>query len=246
MDFGRGKLKEALTSRIERQFDRQYFDPIEKLLVIGCASLRSTPPIISDGGIIRRGYEFALALIQIISVMTNYRRNFLPGGTFFFTAASADRSSRLLVERIDDLRGAMQRAKQDMPFNTIAMVVMPDHLHCIWRLPEGDVDYPGRWRVLKAAFSRSMPKGERRSASRVSKGERGIWQRRYWEHTLRNETDVNRHIDYIHFSPVKHGHVERVVDWPYSTFHRYVALGRYPSDWGGGGVEWVGGVGGRC
>ena len=177
--------------------------------------------------------------------MTNYRRNFLPGGTYFFTAVLANRHSRLLVDKIEALRGALQHTQREMPFKVIAMVVLLDHLHCVWRLPQGDADYPTRWKLFKTAFSRCIPKGERRSVSRISKGERGIWQRRYWEHTLFDGDDVNRHIDYIHFNPVKHGYVDRVVDWPYSTFHRYVELNRYPADWAGGGVEWGSGFGER-
>jgi putative transposase len=112
-------------------------------------------------------------------------------------------------------------------------VVLPDHLHAIWSLPENDLDFATRWRLIKSALSRTLPRDERISASRASKGERGIWQRRYWEHTLRDERDFARHVDYIHFNPVKHGHVARVRDWPYSSFHRMVRRGVYPNDWAG-------------
>ena len=101
----------------------------------------------------------------------------------------------------------------------------------IWTLPEGDADFPLRWRLIKTAFSHRLPGGERISTSRAAKGERGIWQRRYWERTLRDEKDFERHCDYIHFNPVKHGHVIRARDWPYSSFRRWVRLGAYPSDW---------------
>ena len=114
-------------------------------------------------------------------------------------------------------------------------MILPEHLHCIWTLPEGDADYPERWRRIKAMFSRSLTDSISRSPSKILKGERGIWQRRYWEHTLRDETDWQRHIDYIHYNPVKHRHVECVVDWPFSTFHRYVEAGVYPRDWAGSG-----------
>lgn len=117
------------------------------------------------------------------------------------------------------------------------MVVLPEHLHCLWRLPPGDADFSTRWKKIKAAFSRAQPKTELRSASRAAKGERGIWQRRFWEHAVRDEADWRRHVDYIHFNPVKHGHVPRVADWPYSTFHDYVRRGLYPVDWGGGVPE---------
>jgi len=165
--------------------------------------------------------------------MTTYRRLFIPGGTYFFTVALADRSSSLLTERIDDLRAAYRYAHDRHPFETVAMVVLPEHIHCIWTLPEDDADYPTRWRLLKTAFSRRIPALEPRSNSRQAKHERGIWQRRYWEHAVRDEEDLLRHVDYIHFNPVKHGYVGRVGDWPYSTFPRFVARGWFPEDWGG-------------
>jgi putative transposase len=141
--------------------------------------------------------------------VTNYRRNFVCGGSFFFTANLAERRLHLLVDHIDNLRSAFRRVRRYHPFGIEAIVVLPDHLHAIWTLPEGDHDFALRWRLIKSAFSRSLPRGERISASRASKGERGIWQRRYWEHTLRDEQDFARHADYIHFNPVKHGHVSR-------------------------------------
>lgn len=177
--------------------------------------------------------------------MTDYRRNFVPGGSYFFTVAAADRSSRLLVDNMDLLRDALLLVKRSMPFGLIAMAVMPEHLHCVWTLPAGDADYPTRWKKIKAAFSRGLPKGESRSASRIAKGERGIWQRRYWEHSLRDENDMCRHIDYIHYNPVKHGHVINVADWPYSTFHQYVRRGVYTMDWAGSALDAMSNVGER-
>lgn len=112
-----------------------------------------------------------------------------------------------------------------------AIVVLPEHLHTIWTLPAGDCDYATRWRLIKSRFSRGMPTGERILRSRLGKGERGIWQRRYWEHTLRDELDYARHVDYIHINPVKHDYVNSVAEWPYSSFHRYVDMGVYPADW---------------
>jgi putative transposase len=165
--------------------------------------------------------------------MTNYRRNFVPGGTFFFTVNMAERRLRLLTEHIDLLRAAFRATRLRHPFTIDAIVVLPDHLHAIWTLPEDDADFATRWRLLKSPFSRALPGGERISNSRLRKGERGIWQRRYWEHTIRDEMDRTRHIDYIHINPVKHGHVTRVRDWPYSSFHRMVRLGTYPEDWAG-------------
>jgi len=117
------------------------------------------------------------------------------------------------------------------------VVILPDHLHALMTLPPCDTAYPMRWRLIKTEFSRALPKGESRSESRVAKRERGIWQRRYWEHTIRNESDYRQHIDYIHWNPVKHGWVERVRDWPHSSFHRFVATGDYPADWCGNNVS---------
>jgi REP-associated tyrosine transposase len=165
--------------------------------------------------------------------MTNYRRNFLPGGSFFFTVNLLDRQSRLLTEQIELLRKAFRYAQERHPFSIEASVVLPDHLHAVWTMPDGDADYALRWRLIKSTFSRELAPTEMLSKSRASKGERGIWQRRYWEHTLRDENDFAKHVDYIHFNPVKHGHVSRVVDWPYSSFHRFVRLGIYPVDWAG-------------
>ena len=163
--------------------------------------------------------------------MTNYRRNFVPGGSFFFTVNLADRRLRVLTERVDLLRSAFRYAQARHPFTIEAIVVLPDHLHAIWTLPPGDVDFPMRWRLIKTEFSRALEPEERRSQSRKAKGERGIWQRRYWEHTLRNDNDFERHCDYIHFNPVKHGYVSTTREWPYSSFKRFVKSGVYPIDW---------------
>jgi putative transposase len=165
--------------------------------------------------------------------MTDYRRNFIAGGSFFFTVNLAERRLRLLTEHVEELRTAFRETRRRHRFTIDAMVVLPDHLHVIWRLPEADAGFATRWRLIKAAFSRSVVVGERISGSRAAKGERGIWQRRYCEHTIRDENDFARHIDYIHINPVKHGLVTRVGDWPYSSFHRMVKLGIYPEDWAG-------------
>ena len=162
-----------------------------------------------------------------------YRRADVAGGTYFFTVNLAERKRMLLVDHIDVLRSVMEKVKKAHPFRIDAMVILPDHLHAIWTLPEGDVDYPLRWSLIKAGFSRRLPKTERRNLSRIAKGERGIWQRRYWEHMIRDERDYTRHMDYIHYNPVKHGYVHRVTDWPYSTFHRAVAHGLYSQNWAG-------------
>jgi putative transposase len=165
--------------------------------------------------------------------MTNYRRNFLPGGSFFFTVNLAQRKRRLLVQHIDVLRGAMRAVRCKHPFTIEAAIVLPDHLHMIWTLPQDDSDFALRWRLIKTAFSRGLAMDESISASRASKGERGIWQRRYWEHTLRDDADFERHVNYIHYNPVKHGDVKRAQDWPHSSFHRMIRLGVYAPDWVG-------------
>ena len=165
--------------------------------------------------------------------MTNYRRNFVPGGSYFFTVNLADRRSRLLIDHIELLRDAFRYTQTRHPFIVEATVVLPDHLHAVWTLPDGDPDFSLRWRLIKSTFSRALPPGEQVSASLAGRGERGIWQRRYWEHTLRDEADFARHVDYIHFNPVKHGHAQRVREWPYSSFQRMVRLGVYPEDWAG-------------
>ncbi|XZG70736.1 REP-associated tyrosine transposase [Chitinibacteraceae bacterium HSL-7] len=165
----------------------------------------------------------------------DYRRAWCPGGTYFFTVNLLERrGNRLLVERIDLLRAAVQTVQRSHPFIIHGWVVLPEHLHCILELPAGDADFALRWRLIKLLFSRQLPKLERRSQVRQQRGERGIWQRRYWEHLIRDAADFAAHMDYLHFNPVKHGLVSRVVDWPYSTFHLLVAAGVYPADWGGG------------
>lgn len=147
--------------------------------------------------------------------MPNYRRHRVPGGTYFFTVNLLERRNR--------------------PFYVDAWVVLPDHMHCIWTLPEGDADYASRWKAIKTAFSKSIPKSEFRSPVRVANDERGIWQRRYWEHTVRDARDYAAHMDYVHVNPVKHGLVSCVADWPFSSFHRLVKDGVYPVDWAGNG-----------
>jgi len=165
--------------------------------------------------------------------MTDYRRYRINGGTYFFTVNLADRNRALLIEHIDTLRESFRVVKEAHPFEIEAIVIMPEHLHTIWTLPDGDDDFSQRWRQIKSAFSREITKEEPISKSRLRKQERGIWQRRFWEHAIRDEEDFRRHVDYIHFNPVKHGYVQRVVDWPHSSFHRYVRLGILPEDWAG-------------
>jgi len=165
--------------------------------------------------------------------MPRYRRANIRGGTFFFTVTLADRSSNLLTEHIDRIRNSYRVAQTRNPFETIAICILPDHLHAIWQLPEDDANFPLRWNLIKGGFSRTLPSAVARSPSKVVKREKGIWLRRYWEHAIRNEADLERHVDYIHYNPVKHGLVSRVCDWPHSSFHRYVASGVLSADWGG-------------
>ncbi len=167
-----------------------------------------------------------------------YRRTDTKGGSYFFTVNLAERRNRLLVDEIDKLRNTMNRVKHQHPYKLDAMVVLPDHLHAIWTLPVDDNDYARRWMLIKAGFSRQIPQRERINDSRKAKGERGIWQRRYWEHLIRDERDYERHVDYIHYNPVKHGYVERAVDWPYSSIHQYIKRGDISKNWGFG--DWHG------
>jgi len=139
-----------------------------------------------------------------------YRRADIKGGTYFFTVNLAQRHLRLLLDRVEILREAVKTVKQRHPFHIDAFVVLPDHLHAIWTLPPDNADFTTRWMLIKSGFSRHIAMHERRSVSRISKGERGIWQRRYWEHLIRDENDFERHVDYIHYNPVKHGRMRRL------------------------------------
>lgn len=163
--------------------------------------------------------------------MTRYRRVRIGGGCYFFTLALADRKSCLLIDHIDLLRASFRRTLALHPFHIDAIAILPDHLHCILTLPQGDTDYSNRWSRIKAAFSRGIEAGESIAASRKLRNERGIWQRRYWEHLIRDESDFQRHVDYIHINPVKHGLVKRAVDWPHSSIHRHIQQGLCDPAW---------------
>jgi len=174
-----------------------------------------------------------------------YRRSFLPGGTFFFTVVTGDRKPLFSEStNITTLRSAFREIQVQRPFTLEAAVVLPDHLHCVWTLPPGDADFSTRWRLIKTWFTKhcDWALGAEDGKARTSRGERGLWQHRYWEHMLRGETDYRRHIEYIHFNPVKHGYVKAPMDWPYSSFRHYVKKGMYPPDLGGN-VQEVEGVG---
>ncbi|MGY4512679.1 putative transposase [Bradyrhizobium sp. USDA 3650] len=156
--------------------------------------------------------------------MVLYRRNFLPGGTYFFTVALFDRRSTILTENVDALRDAFRAARRERPFEVDAIVILPDHLHVVMSLPPHDADFAGRWRRIKGHFSSTLLHAGI-DVARHSNGELALWQRRYWEHTVRGEDDFARHVDYIHFNPVKHRYVQRVCDWPHSSFHPICAGG---------------------
>jgi putative transposase len=166
--------------------------------------------------------------------VVRYRRNLLPGETFFFTVTLDDRRSSALVDHVDKLRHAFRVTRAERPFEIDAIVILPDHLHVIMTLPDADADFPGRWRRIKSHFAHQLASSGVPIA-RDHRGEFALWQRRFWEHTIRNDADFERCADYIHFNPVKHGLVASPVDWPYSSLHRYVRAGLLPADWGGTG-----------
>ena len=167
--------------------------------------------------------------------MSNYLRFRVPGGLYFFTVVTAGRQP-LLIEHVDKLRLAFRPVRDRHPFRIEAAVILPDHLHCVWQLPDGDADFSSRWRLIKSAFSRAL-RPATNGYHRKDCGERNIWQRRFWEHALRDETDVAAHVDYIHYNPVKHGHVLRPCDWGHSTFKQFVENGVYEMTWGEAGIR---------
>jgi putative transposase len=181
--------------------------------------------------------------------MPNYRRSKEEGGIYFFTVVTYQRLS-LFTDRDARkiLHDAWSDTQQRFPFETLAICLLPDHLHCLWRLPERDANYSIRWKEIKRLFTKgyvdNIGLGEVRNESRQKRHEAAIWQRRFWEHTIFDEKDFERHLDYIHYNPIKHGYVKCAGDWPWSSFHRYVAMGIYEADWVGGpegrlgSVEW--------
>ncbi len=169
--------------------------------------------------------------------MPDYHRSRIAGGTYFFTLVTFNRLPILATDAARKLlRQAWVDVREKFPFTIDAVCLLPDHIHCIWILPEGDADYSVRWKEIKRLFTkgylREVGPGEKRNKSRLSRGEAAIWQRRFWEHTIRDEEDLNRHRDYIHYNPVKHGLVQSVSAWPWSSFHRYVKMGYYQNEWG--------------
>ncbi len=174
-----------------------------------------------------------------------YRRTKVKGGTYFFTVVTFKRLELFTSpENVDLLKNSIQKVMETHPFRIDAFVLLPDHLHCIWTLPHQDSDFSTRWRLIKTNFSRKFdhksvgwvegqnPTTDSYSASRLKKKEKSIWQRRFWEHCIRNQEDLKRHIEYIHYNPVRHGLAKAPVDWRYSSFHRFVKKGIYNKSWG--------------
>lgn len=164
----------------------------------------------------------------------NYRRCRVEGGCYFFTVNLLERAPNdLLTRHIEVLRDAVAKVRAARPFRVDAWVVLPDHMHCVWTLPDGDDDFSTRWRLIKSFFARELPLTERRSRNRRMRGERGLWQRRFWEHLIRSDTDFRHHVEYCYINPVKHGYAASVRDWPHSTFHRDVRSGLFLANWAG-------------
>jgi putative transposase len=171
-----------------------------------------------------------------IAQMPQFRRVFQPDGTFFFTLVTHYRAPLLCTDLGRAcLRQAIEECRTRWPFEIGAFVLLPDHLHAIWTLPDEDQNYPRRWSFIKRRFTQHwLDAGGREGRVTMDQHRqrrRGVWQPRFWEHTIRDQEDLNRHYDYIHFNPVKHGHASSPADWPYSSFHRFVTEGRYSADW---------------
>ena len=174
--------------------------------------------------------------------MPEYKRIKVAGGTYFFTVNSYNRRPLLTSDIVrQGLRGAINKTRETLPFKIEAWVLLPDHLHAIWTLPPGDANFAARWAMIKqytSKFCRHLFEyDEKVGNSRQLRKEMTLWQRRFWEHLIRDDDDYKNHFDYIHWNPVKHGHVTGVIDWPYSTFHRFVTKQIYPPDWGGCNIE---------
>jgi putative transposase len=169
--------------------------------------------------------------------MPNYRRLYVPGGTYFFTLVTASRRP-ILCDALGQRcwKEAVAEVNEEIPFEIFAEARLPDHLHCVWILPQGDCDFSRRWAAVKTSFTKKfLARGGQEapiSPSRRRKGERGVWQRRFWEHLIRDEDELKRCVDYIHINPLRHGLVSKVCDWPLSTFHRFAEAGEYSLSWG--------------
>jgi putative transposase len=170
--------------------------------------------------------------------MPNYRRAYIPGGTYFFTCVTYQRAPILVTPLARTcLRQAIRTTQRDHPFKIVALVLLPEHWHTVWSLPRGDARYPLRWMRIKEEFTKTWLECGgaelEQSQSRRAHRQRGVWQKRYWEHAVRDEDDLKRCVDYVHWNPRKHGHSARVQDWKWSSFHRFVRAGEYELHWGG-------------
>ncbi|NKN32893.1 REP-associated tyrosine transposase [Marichromatium bheemlicum] len=175
-----------------------------------------------------------------------YRRDYTQGATYFFTVITFQRTPWFAqAAAVKALRHAVRAEMARHPFIIDAIVIMPDHLHAIWTLPDTDTNYSTRWRNIKRAFTATIPPEQRPTAisSRLHKQEQAIWQRRFWEHRIRDDQDFRHHVDYIHFNPVHHHYVHRATDWPYSSIHRYIRQGTLPADWGSATIQLPDGIG---
>lgn len=210
--------------------------------IVGCVSVSVTHHIIGLGTLIKDASgKFPKRIrSQIINEpipMPNYRRLTIAGGTYFFTQVTHQRQSWLCTDLARaTLRSAITQVRQTYPFTIEALVLLPNHLHCIWTLPEGDSDYATRWRLIKTYVTKQAPsqliQTKIVSASRQKRREGVLWQRRFWEHLIRYQTDFSHHCDYIHYNPVRHGLCSKPQDWQFSSVHRFVAQGIYPHNWG--------------
>ena len=161
----------------------------------------------------------------------HYRRAIAPSASYFFTLNLLNRNSNLLLQHIDKLRYAFRRVKNQYPFIIDGIVILPEHLHMLMTLFPEDNNYSLRIRLIKSIFSYQITRGENINLSRKKKSERGIWQRRFWEHCIRDELDYERHLNYIHYNPVKHAYVSQAAAWPYSSIHQYIKSGVLSEDW---------------
>ena len=165
--------------------------------------------------------------------MAHYRRLYVKGGTYFFTVVTQERRPIFSKEEsVKKLRESFETIMEKRPFRVDAIVVLPDHIHCIWSLPKNESDFSTRWKEIKYRFSIHFRESFRPTNSMQKKKEKGLWQRRFWEHLIRDQDDFNRHVDYIHYNPVKHGLVKKPRDWPHSSFLRFVEKGVYEEHWG--------------
>ena len=169
--------------------------------------------------------------------MPEYRRADVPGAMYFFTVVTYHRAEFLTTDIARKcLRESFREVRKKLPFSVEAIVLLPNHLHTLWRLPPDDADFSSRWQRIKTGFTtrylKHAAESSRPSVSRSTKRERGVWQRRYWEHLIRDDGDLQRHFDYIHYNPVKHGYVKCPIDWRWSTFRRYTKMGWYNETWG--------------